>query len=128
MKFLISGSRNYSNYALINAVIKGILETVKQPKFCHGGAKGADQLADDSLMLHLGMNYSEQVTVYKADWNKYGKLAGPIRNDKMLLEFDPDVVLCFKDGFDRDMKYGGTEHMARSAKFAGKKVFLIERL
>lgn len=40
----------------------------------------------------------------------------------------PDVVLAFKNGFDHEMKKGGTEDMCRRAKAAGVPVYLIEKL
>ena len=36
-----------------------------------------------------------QVQVYEADWKKYGKLAGPKRNQQMLDEGMPDLVVAF---------------------------------
>lgn len=44
-----------------------------------GGARGADTLADKWSALH-GIN----MEVYPAEWERYGKAAGPIRNQLML--------------------------------------------
>src|SRR6267142_3760750 len=58
-----------------------------------GGAKGADTLAIDYAIVNW-CKFKE----YKADWNKYRKAAGPIRNQQMLDEEKPDKVLAFPGG------------------------------
>lgn len=60
-----------------------------------------------------------QFKEFKADWNKYGKSAGPMRNIQMLKEGKPDVVVAFQGG-------KGTAHMVKIAKEAGVKVIQIE--
>jgi hypothetical protein len=61
-------------------------------ELCHGGAKGADTIAG-LIARELG----KFVTEFPADWNRYGKGAGPIRNRQMLDEFRPEVVFAFVD-------------------------------
>lgn len=57
---------------------------------------------------------------YPAEWNLWGKKAGPIRNCAMLdANLDADYVLAFPRGG------GGTEHCVREAKKRGLNV--IER-
>jgi hypothetical protein len=51
------------------------------------------------------------VEEYKADWDTYGKSAGPIRNQKML-DTGIDYVIAFPGG-------RGTEHMKKIARKAG---------
>lgn len=58
----------------------------------HGGARGADSLADD-VANELGYH----VRSYPAEWEIHGKAAGPIRNRRMLAEL-PDLVVAFGDG------------------------------
>lgn len=58
----------------------------------HGGARGADTLAGK-----WAEGRGIPVRVYPADWNRYGKGAGPKRNQQMLDEADPDVVIAFFD-------------------------------
>lgn len=55
------------------------------------------------------------VRVFKADWDKHGKAAGPIRNQQMLDEGKPDLVLAFAGG-------KGTDDMCRRARAAGVEV------
>ena len=43
-----------------------------------GGAKGADWLGEQ-----FAKNHNIPLFVFKANWDKYGKMAGPIRNREM---------------------------------------------
>jgi len=56
----------------------------------HGAAKGADVMAGD-----WASSFGIPVEEYSADWDAYGKAAGPVRNQQMLTEGKPDVVLAF---------------------------------
>lgn len=73
-----------------------------------GGARGADTIAQQ-VAENLGIS----VKVVKAEWDKYGKSAGPIRNQKML-EMEPDLVIAFMRG-----KTKGTMDMIKRAREAG---------
>lgn len=66
-----------------------------------GGARGVDSAAIDFATVHFC-----KLEVFKADWNKHGKAAGPIRNQQMLDEGKPDLVVAFPGG-------RGTQHMVR---------------
>lgn len=76
----------------------------------HGGAKGADLWAD-----YWAVHNFCPVHEFKADWDKHGKSAGPIRNQQMLDEGKPDLVIAFPGG-------RGTEDMKARARKAGVKV------
>jgi len=55
---------------------------------------------------------------YPADWEKLGRAAGPIRNEQMLREGKPDLVVAFPGA-------RGTAHMVRIAREAGVRVIEI---
>jgi hypothetical protein len=59
----------------------------------HGGAIGVDTLADK-----YAIDNWLTVDVYKADWEQYGKAAGPIRNQRMLDEGQPDMIIAINPG------------------------------
>jgi hypothetical protein len=59
---------------------------------------------------------------YPAQWHKYGRAAGPIRNQQMLAEGKPDLVLAFHDDIDGSR---GTKDMVNRARRAGVKVEVI---
>lgn len=83
-------------------------------KIITGGATGADQVAIDWAIIHW-CPYKE----YKADWKKHGPAAGPLRNQQMLDEERPDLVVAFPGG-------KGTADMIRRAKKAGIEVIEVE--
>jgi hypothetical protein len=86
-RVLICGSRRYRNAAAIARYIKGLTPGTV---VIHGGAKGADMLAD----LYAQQN-GLATEAYPADWDTYGKGAGPVRNKQMLDEGQPTEVVAF---------------------------------
>lgn len=76
----------------------------------HGGAKGADSLADDYAVVNW-----TGLEVYPADWKNHGKSAGYIRNKQMLEKGKPDIVVAFPGG-------KGTKMMKELARKAGIEV------
>jgi hypothetical protein len=58
---------------------------------------------------------------FPADWDKYGKAAGPIRNKQMLDEGKPQAVIAFSYDLARSR---GTANMVAQARDAGLPVWL----
>jgi predicted Rossmann fold nucleotide-binding protein DprA/Smf involved in DNA uptake len=54
---------------------------VNRMTIIHGGARGADTLAH-WWCLHMGRKVYERV--YQADWRRFGRAAGPRRNQQMV--------------------------------------------
>lgn len=79
-----------------------------------GKARGADTLAIDWAVVNW-QDYKE----FPADWEKYGKSAGYIRNQQMLDEGKPDIVVAFPGG-------AGTRMMVNIARKAGVEVLEVE--
>ncbi len=79
----------------------------------HGGATGADTGADEWAVTNW-----VPVTEYKADWERYDYKAGHIRNQQMLVEGKPDIVMAFPGG-------NGTADMVSRARMAGVKVIKV---
>lgn len=75
-----------------------------------GRATGADSVAADWAIVNWCKLHE-----YPANWSKYGRSAGFIRNAQMLSEGKPDLVVAFPGG-------KGTAHMIRLAKDVGIKV------
>lgn len=76
MKTIIAGSRNIVDQKIIEkAVLKSKFQITE---VVEGGAKGADTLAR-KWAEENGLPVKE----FKAEWRKYGKRAGPIRNRAM---------------------------------------------
>jgi len=88
----------------------------------HGDAAGADRMAD-YICKEIGI----ATEAYPADWNRYGKYAGPERNRRML-SLTPQLVVAFKEGFDHSFSKGGTEHMISIAQQANVPTIIIDPL
>ena len=111
MKVVIAGSREYTNYGEAEAFIAAcISEIAGEPVFVSGCCRGADQIGERFAEKH-----GFAVERCPADWNRYGRKAGPIRN-KQMAEM-ADFVICFWDG-----KSKGTKSMIDCAVRAGKPV------
>ena len=113
MKLLICGDRNWSDGNAVRDVMKGFNPTV----VIEGEARGADTFARLCAGV-LGI----EVLPFPADWEKYGKAAGPIRNSQMLKEGNPDVVVGFHYKIEESK---GTRDMLTRAKKAGKPTFIF---
>ena len=111
MKVLICGGRDYTDWETFQEKMN-ILE-LEITEIAHGDARGADSLADDYAWLH-----GIPCTRFPAEWKKHGNLAGPIRNAKMLKEFQPDIVVAFPGG-------RGTGDMITRAMKAGVRVIEV---
>lgn len=80
----------------------------------HGNAQGADRIAGQEAEK-LGL----RVEVHPADWERYGKRAGPIRNEEMA-GLGADLCIAFWDERSK-----GTLHMIRTAGSHGIPVELV---
>lgn len=116
MKILITGSRNWTNYKAMFNILK---ELPKNTQIIHGGCRGADTMAGN-IAKKLGMPVPK---VYSADWNKYGRGAGPKRNQLMLAD-NPDILKII--AFHEDIiKSKGTRDMINRGRIAGIEVINI---
>jgi hypothetical protein len=95
MKVIIAGSRSIVEYKHIgDAVIDSgfnITEVVS------GAARGVDTLGERWAEVN-----NIQATRFPADWDKYGKIAGPVRNEQMAKY--ADALIAIWDGFSRGTK------------------------
>ena len=112
-KVLVTGDRNWQG----EDVIMRELRKMKPDVVVEGGAKGADSLAK-KVANKLGIEVRE----YPAEWDKYGRAAGPIRNQEMLGE-KPDLVLAFHSNIEKSK---GTKNMITLARRQGVHVKLVE--
>lgn len=107
MIVLVCGGRDFENREWLYRILDTIHQERNITLVVHGGAVGADflagQWADDRFI-------SKQV--FKANWRVYGKQAGPIRNQRMIDEQRPDLVVAFPGGV-------GTADMTKRARASG---------
>ncbi len=117
MKIAIVGGRNFNDYALLENLLWELLKVrgshIPQDTIISGGARGADALAKQYAEKEY-LTYIE----FPAEWGKYGKSAGFIRNQTIV--DNCDMVLAFWDGKSR-----GTADTIEKAKKAKKPTFII---
>ena len=103
VRVLVCGGRNYSDRQAVDAT----LDQLDVAGLIHGGASGADSLGEQWARCR-----GVPVEIYRADWQRYGRAAGPIRNQRMIDEGWPDLVVAFPGG-------KGTADMVQRAKDTG---------
>ena len=113
-KIVVAGSRNYNNYEEAKIFISKCLkeQSDKDIVFISGNCRGTDMLGK-----RFAEEFGYNVEVYPAEWSKYGKAAGPLRNKKMSEVCD--FVICFWDG-----KSKGSATMIEFAKKLNKPVIV----
>lgn len=110
MRVLVTGGRGYDNKRRLDRV----LDLIGPSEIAEGGAFGADSLS--RMWAH---ERGVPCRTYRADWKKYGRGAGPIRNRFMHADFKPQAVVAFEGG-------AGTADMIKVARAAGTPVFVIQ--
>lgn len=110
MRILVTGGRDYKNRTLVHATLENYPYI---SLLVEGGAQGADRLARE-WALHRKVPQR----TFHADWKQHGKSAGPKRNQQMLDETKPDLVIAFPGG-------AGTADMVRRAEVANIKVLRV---
>lgn len=105
MKLIIAGSRTFNDYKKLCAECDNILQDQTNIEIVSGAHyKGADKLGEQ-----YAKERGYKLTLFPANWNKYGKSAGPKRNLQMA-EY-ADMLIAFWDG-----KSKGTGNMIDLAK------------
>ena len=112
MKVLVCGGRDFNDYDLLADTLVSLLGQygLKDVIFISGRAHGADRLGERFAKAN-----NCELLVFPADWNKFGKAAGFIRNQQMIDEGKPDLVVALPGG-------RGTADMVRRAKKHGIEV------
>ena len=103
------GGRGYNDHARVFEVLDSIGPSV----VIHGGAPGADAIAGK-----WAKSRGAECEVFPADWLRYGRSAGPIRNRKMIMDGKPDLVVALPGG-------RGTQNMLAVARKVGCRILVI---
>lgn len=93
-RVLVSGGTGYSDAEFVSYTLERIVAVHGDIVLCQGGALGADYLAREWFHEKYG---TDPLTI-EAEWDKYGTSAGGLRNQRMLDEFKPDLVVVFPGG------------------------------
>ena len=110
-RVLVCGSRNFSDVGLLGAKLDEVRKRLGgvPMRVISGAARGADSLAA-GWARQRGVACDE----YPAEWERYGRSAGYRRNERMLAEGRPHMVVAFPQGESR-----GTRMMMDIAAKAG---------
>jgi len=110
MKVIIAGGREITNY---ETVCKAVLfANFDITEIVSGDARGVDRLGE-----RLGKEFDIPVKKFPADWDKYQKAAGFIRNEEMACY--ADGLIAIWDGHSR-----GTKDMITRANKKELKVYV----
>ena len=113
MRILIAGGRDFSDKDFLYKY----MDKFKEDCICviSGCASGADKMGE-KWAKDMGI----PIERFPAQWARYGRKAGPLRNIEMLEKGKPDLVVVFKGGT-------GSAHMASISKKAGVKTLRPRR-
>lgn len=130
---LVCGGRRYMDsdrvYAVLNQVLDALTGAKMPMRLVHGACNvkrpytridtdppvGADAIAHRWALRHKD---EVEVVPYPADWTKHGLAAGPLRNQAMLDEQKPALVIAFPGN-------KGTRDMVRRARAAHIPLWIV---
>lgn len=110
-RVIIAGGRNFPDYPLLAQTMDHLLSNTSDEIVCIcGKARGADALGE-----RYAIERGYPILYFPAEWEKYGRIAGYLRNTEMAR--NADALVAFWDG-----RSPGTKHMIETAKKHGLKV------
>jgi hypothetical protein len=111
MKLIIAGTRTFNDIILIEKSLEHLVGEITE--VVSGNARGADKLGEAWAKEH-----GIPVKIFEANWQKFGKTAGFIRNEHMAKYGDSLVV--FWDGESK-----GTYNMIYQMRKLSKPVEIV---
>ena len=112
-RLAVVGSRDFDDFDLFVKVMDRLRLVKDIQAIISGGARGADAMA-----AHYAEVNEIPLTVFEADWDKYGKGAGFIRNKDIWGA--SDMGIAFYDGVSK-----GTKHSFDLARKQNKKLLIF---
>lgn len=121
IRIIVAGSRNFNNYSLLEQSLMDYIAGNFDPneiEIISGGARGADSLGE-----RFARECQLKLKRFPADWDRYGKSAGYLRNAEMAdyAKQKTGVLFAFWDGQSR-----GTQHMINLATTKGLEVHVVK--
>lgn len=118
-RIIIAGTRTFDDYALLRKTMCNLFGQVptSQMEVISGHCPTGADRHGEVFARRNGI----RLTLFPADWKKYGKAAGPVRNRQMVEYAAPDgYCVIFWDGKSR-----GSRNMIAEAKKAGLKTVIV---
>ncbi len=110
-RLIVCGGVDFTDYAMLSRELDALIAALGTVTLVSGGARGADALAG-----RYAAERGNPIRVFPAEWKRYGKAAGPIRN-RAMLRFAGEAqaqAAAFWNGKSR-----GTANMIALAEQAG---------
>jgi hypothetical protein len=93
-RLIIAGSRTFTDYPRLCRVADGLLRNItREIVIVSGGARGADALGEQYARAR-----GYRLERYPADWERWGRAAGMMRNHQMVDESGAQALLACWDG------------------------------
>lgn len=94
MRVLVYGGRDYTDRSTLDSILDRCLNQYGESlEIISGMARGADRMA-----WEWARNNGVKCHEFPADWDRYKKAAGPIRNQQMIDEGMPNAAIGFPGG------------------------------
>ena len=103
-RIVVAGSRDFHDYSLLSAELDKHLAGQTNITIVSGTARGADKLGERYAAEH-----NLRIERFPAEWEKYHKGAGPIRNAQMVESADAVIVFW-------DNESSGTKNIIECAR------------
>ena len=115
MRVVIGGCRDYNDYNSFTSYLYKYLSAYDDSiTIVSGHCSGVDTMAE-----RFAHENSFSLEIIPAEWKKYGKAAGPIRNETMVK--NSDAIIAFWDN-----KSKGTKNLISLAKKYNKIITIIQ--
>lgn len=114
---MICGSRSFTDYALFKKCMDIVTSLDGIPKEFHvisGGCRGVDTLAE-IWSKENNLNFR----AYHAEWDMYGRAAGPMRNTIMVR--NADIIVAFP----KSSSTGTFDSMKKTKMFPEKRLIVF---
>jgi len=114
-RITIGGFRDFNDNYIFKQFVDECLEKLnikKEIVILSGHCRGVDKMAEN-----YAMESGYLLEIYPAEWGKYGRAAGPKRNEEMVEK--SNAVIAFWNG-----KSKGTENLIHIAKRKGITLFV----
>lgn len=124
MKVIICGDRYWDN---VDVIRRELEQMPNDTIVVHGACRRWDEkrhrfIGADYLAGVVARDLGFEVREYPAQWGKFGRAAGPIRNEQMLLIEWPSMVIAFHGDIENSK---GTKDMVGRAIAAGITVKIL---
>ncbi|NVZ99610.1 DUF2493 domain-containing protein [Pseudomonas gingeri] len=114
MRVLICAGRYYMNASMCRKVLEAYQQVRRIEVLIHGGNQYLGSTLED-----WARETGTHIVRYPSNWQLYGKQAERRRNQFMLLDSEPDLVLAFPGGND-------TEELVAQARAIGIETLPID--